>query len=60
MRSGLFLSARYGYYNTGFGLVPKGGLDMDTGESQVLGQAFGSYQQSLNIRPQHTANVDLN
>jgi hypothetical protein len=58
--SSLFVSARYGYYNTGFGLVPKGGLDMNAGESQLLGQSFGSYQQSLNIRPQHTANVDAN
>ena len=58
--SNLFLSGRYGYYNTGFGLVPKGGLELNAGESQVLGQAFGSYQQSLNIRPQHTANVDAN
>lgn len=54
----LFLSGRYAYYNTGFGLVPKGGLDQEAGESQVLGASFGSTRQSLNIRPQHTANVD--
>jgi hypothetical protein len=58
--SSLFLSGRYGYYNTGFGLVPKGGLETNAGESQALGQAFGSYLQSLNIRPQHTVNVDGN
>ena len=54
----LFLSGRYAYYNTGFGLVPKGGLDTGAGESQVLAQSFGSTRQSLNIRPQHTANLD--
>ncbi|PYR93219.1 MAG: hypothetical protein DMF84_09485 [Acidobacteria bacterium] len=54
----LFLSGRYAYYNTGFGLVPKGGLDTEAGESQVLAQSFGSTRQSLNIRPQHTANLD--
>ena len=58
--SSLFLGGKYAYYNTGFGLVPKGGLDQNSGESQVLGTSFGSYQQNLNIRPQHTANVDGN
>jgi hypothetical protein len=58
--SSLFVSGRYAYYNTGFGLVPKGGLDLNSGESQVLGQSFGSYQQSLNIRPQHTFSMDGN
>ncbi len=56
----LFLSGRYAYYNTGFGLVPKGGLDTSAGESQVLATSFGSTRQSLNIRPQHTVNVDGN
>jgi hypothetical protein len=56
----LFLSGRYAYYNTGFGLVPKGGLDLTSGESQVLATSFGSTRQSLNIRPQHTVNVDAN
>ena len=56
--SSLFVTSKYAYYNTGFGLEPKGGLDQNTGESQVLGQSFGSYQQSLNIRPQHTVDVD--
>jgi hypothetical protein len=57
--SNLFLSGRYAYYNTGFGLLPKGGMDVNAGESQVLGQGFGSYQESLNVRPQHTANIDV-
>jgi hypothetical protein len=58
--SKFYLSGRYAYYNTGFGLVPKGGLDLNAGESQARGQGYGSYQQSLNIRPQHTVNIDSN
>jgi Carboxypeptidase regulatory-like domain/TonB-dependent Receptor Plug Domain len=56
--SNLFLSGRYAYYNTGFGLEPKAGLDESAGESQVLATSFGSTRESLNIRPQHTVNVD--
>jgi Carboxypeptidase regulatory-like domain/TonB-dependent Receptor Plug Domain len=58
--SSLFVTGKYAYYNTGFGLVPKGGLDMNGSQSQVLGRSFGSYQQSLNLRPQHTVDVDAN
>jgi hypothetical protein len=58
--SNLFMSAKYAYYNTGFGLDPMGGLDMQAGQSQVLNQSFGSTRQSLNIRPQHIVNVDAN
>lgn len=58
--SSLFMSGRYAYYNTGFGLIPKGGLGLEAGESQVLGRSFGSTQQSLNVRPQHTVNMDGN
>jgi hypothetical protein len=60
MSSNFYLSGRYAYYNTGFGLVPQGGLDQEAGLSQRLGTSFGSYQQGLNIRPQHTVNVDTN
>jgi hypothetical protein len=58
--SNLFVSGKYAYYNTGFGLDPMGGMDLQAGQSQVLGQSFGSTRQSLNIRPQHIANVDGN
>jgi hypothetical protein len=58
--SNLFLSGRYAYYNTGFALEPKAGLDESAGESQVLATSFGSTRESLNIRPQHTVNVDGN
>jgi hypothetical protein len=40
--------------------VPKGGLETEAGESQVLSQSFGSTRQSLNIRPQQTVNLDGN
>ena len=58
--SNLFLSGKYAYYNTGFGLDPLGGLNMQAGQSSRLGQSFGSTRQSLNIRPQHTVNIDTN
>ena len=58
--SNLFVSGKYAYYNTGFGLEPLGGLDMQAGMSQVLNQSFGSTRQSLNIRPQHIVNADAN
>jgi hypothetical protein len=59
MGGSMFLSAKYAYYNTGFVLDPMGGLDQQAGRSFLLAQSFGSVNQSLNVRPQHTANVDL-
>jgi carboxypeptidase family protein/TonB-dependent receptor-like protein len=56
----LFLSAKYAYYNTGFGLTPQGGLDQQAGRDFTTAQSFGSTSQSLNVRPQQIANVDLN
>ena len=58
--SNLFLSAKYAYYNTGFVLDPMGGLDMQAGRSFMTAQSFGSVNQSLNVRPQKTFNVDPN
>jgi hypothetical protein len=58
--SNFFLSGKYAYYNTGFGLDPLGGLSQQAGQSARLAQSFGSTRQSLNIRPQHTVNVDSN
>src|SRR5262249_13939398 len=58
--SKVYVTGKYAYYNTGFGLVPVGGLGLDAGESQTLSQSFGSTRQSLNIRPQHVVNVDGN
>ncbi|HEX2442728.1 MAG TPA: TonB-dependent receptor [Vicinamibacterales bacterium] len=56
--SSFYLTGKYAYYNTGFGLVPAGGLDQEAGLSQRLGVSFGSYQQQLFLRPQHSVNVD--
>jgi hypothetical protein len=58
--SNLFLSGKYAYYNTGFVLDPLGGLEMQAGQSGRLAQSFGSTRQSINLRPQHTVNVDSN
>jgi hypothetical protein len=57
--SNLFLSTKYAYYNTGFGLVPIGGLEDQAGESLILGRSFGTTRQSLFARPQHTVNADM-
>jgi len=57
---GVFMSARYAYYNTGFILAPEGGLDLQAGRDFTTGQSYGSVNESLNVRPQHTVNVDMN
>ena len=59
MAGSMFLSAKYAYYNTGFVLDPMGGMSQQAGRSFLLAQSFGSVNQSLNVRPQHTANVDM-
>src|SRR3954466_2070465 len=56
----MFLSARAAYFNTGFILDPVGGLDQQAGRSFTAAQSYGSVNQSLNVRPQKIANVDLN
>jgi hypothetical protein len=58
--SHLYLSGRYAYYNTGFGLVPSGGLDMNAGRSLVTQSSYGSTRRSLNIRPQISTSIDAN
>jgi hypothetical protein len=54
----LFVSANYGYYNTGFILDPVGGLDMQAGRNFVTAQSYGSVSQGLNVRPQKVFNVN--
>ena len=54
----LFVSANYGYYNTGFILDPMGGLDMQAGRNFVTAQSYGSVSQGLNVRPQKVFNVN--
>jgi hypothetical protein len=56
--SNLFVSGKYAYYNTGFLLTPEGGMGVNAGRDLVTGTSYGSFSQSLNLRPQHTANVD--
>ncbi len=56
--SRLFVSANYGYYNTGFILDPTGGLEMQAGRNFVTAQSFGSVSQGKNVRPQKVVNVN--
>jgi hypothetical protein len=58
INSSLFVSGKYAYYNTGFLLTPEGGMSTNAGRDLVTGTSYGSFSQSLNLRPQHTANVD--
>src|SRR5262245_10089418 len=58
VNSSLFVSGKYAYYNTGFLLTPEGGMSQNAGRDLVTGTSYGSFSQSLNLRPQHTANVD--
>jgi carboxypeptidase family protein/TonB-dependent receptor-like protein len=58
VNSNMFVSGRYAYYNTGFILTPEGGMSLNAGRDLVTGMSFGSFSQSLNLRPQHTANLD--
>ncbi len=58
VNSNLFVSGKYAYYNTGFILTPEGGMSLNAGRDLVTGTSFGSFSQSLNLRPQHTATVD--
>jgi hypothetical protein len=56
----LFVSGKYGYFNTGFILDPEGGLGAQAGLDFVTGQSFGSTRESLNYRPQQVVNIDAN
>jgi len=38
----IYLSAKYGYYNTGFSLTPEGGVDQQAGRDFTTAQSFGS------------------
>ena len=48
--SNFYLSGRYAYYNTGFILAPKGGLDTNAGRSLVTASSYGSTRPSTNLR----------
>jgi len=52
------MNAKYAYYNTGFILTPRGGLDQREYNDYVALEAFGSNQESKYLRPQWTGNID--
>jgi hypothetical protein len=52
------LNLKASHYNTGFGLVPIGGLDTSEGLDFVNSVAFGSSKQYQSVRPQDTLNAD--
>lgn len=54
----LFMTGKIAYYNTGFSLEPRGGLELQAGSSSLLGQTFGSTRASRFLRPQWTGNLD--
>jgi hypothetical protein len=56
--SNLFVSANYGYYNTGFILDPTGGLEMQAGRDFITATSYGSVSQGDNVRPQKVVNVN--
>jgi hypothetical protein len=55
-----FVTAKYGYYNTGFTLSSIGSSSELMGISALRGQTFGSTFSNNNARPQHTVNIDGN
>jgi Carboxypeptidase regulatory-like domain/TonB-dependent Receptor Plug Domain len=55
-----FVSAKAAYYDTGFGLTPRGGEDKTYTVDYVATEAIGSYYHYVAIRPQKTINLDGN
>src|SRR6185503_2293715 len=53
-----FLSAKAAYYDTGFGLFPRGGTDQNYTIDYVASEAIGSYQTFQGVRPQKLVNLD--
>jgi hypothetical protein len=53
-----FVSAKAAYYDTGFGLVSRGGESQSYTLDYVNSVAIGSYQDFRAIRPQKIANID--
>src|SRR5262245_33099708 len=60
INSNMFVSAKYAFFNNGFILDPVGGLSQQAGRNFTTASSFGSVNQSLNVRPQKVANVDVN
>lgn len=55
-----FVSAKAAYYDTGFGLFPRGSTDQNFTADYVKGETIGSYVTYQAIRPQKIANLDGN
>ncbi len=55
-----FSSVRGAYYNTGFTLTPRGGLDQSFTVDYAAGEAIGSYIDYTAVRPQWHFNLDNN
>jgi hypothetical protein len=55
----LFLNAKGAYYNTGFGLTPQGGLDGLFIVDNVRGEARGTANERLFVRPQYSGSGEL-
>jgi hypothetical protein len=55
-----FMSVKGAYYNTGFTLTPRGGLDQSFTIDYVNGVATGSYIDYTAVRPQWHFNLDGN
>jgi hypothetical protein len=52
------VNVKASHYNTGFGLVPIGGLENGEGLDLVNSIAYGSSKQYQSVRPQDTLNAD--
>ena len=55
-----FMSANAAYYNTGFTLTPRGGLEQSFTADYVNGIVNGSYSDYVAVRPQKHLNVNGN
>jgi hypothetical protein len=55
-----FMSAKGAYYDTGFGLVARGGADQSYTLDYVNGVGLGSYSDYIAVRPQKSLNIDGN
>jgi len=55
-----FVSAKGAYYDTGFGLFPRGGTEQPWTIDYVRGEGLGSYVQYSAIRPQKNITIDAN
>jgi Carboxypeptidase regulatory-like domain/TonB-dependent Receptor Plug Domain len=55
-----FVSAKAAYYDTGFGLIARGGPDQSYTLDYAGGQSIGSYSNYKAVRPQKTLNLDGN